>query len=63
MSVMNDESDAEQFVPTCPFCGSQDVEQESAFGSEISKSQYYCNGCHTMFERLKYDGERPDTGR
>jgi transposase-like protein len=47
----------------CPFCGSTDVERESAFGSEISKSQYYCNGCSTMFERLKFDGKRPNTGR
>jgi hypothetical protein len=45
----------------CPFCESTDVEQESQFGSEISKSQYYCNGCHTVFERIKYDGKRPDT--
>ena len=48
---------------TCPFCGSTDVELESAFGSEISKSQYYCNGCSTMFERIKFDGKRPNTGR
>ncbi len=47
----------------CPFCDSDDTEQESAFGSEISKTQYYCNGCNTMFERIKYDGENPDTGR
>ncbi|MDY6765526.1 MAG: hypothetical protein SV377_07605 [Halobacteria archaeon] len=50
-------------TPTCPFCGSIDVEEESIFGSEISQSQYYCNGCNTVFERIKYDGELPDTGR
>lgn len=49
--------------PTCPFCGSSDVELESAFGSEISKSQFHCNDCLTVFERLKWDGKRPDTGR
>jgi hypothetical protein len=49
--------------PTCPYCESTDVTLESAFGSEISKRQYYCHGCRTVFERLKYDGERPDTGR
>jgi len=43
----------------CPHCGSADVEQESKFGSEISKSQYYCNGCNTVFERIKYDGKQP----
>ena len=47
----------------CPFCGSDDSELESTFGSEVSKSQYYCNNCHTVFERLKYDGAMPDTGR
>ncbi|SFS90616.1 PaaD-like zinc ribbon domain-containing protein [Halostagnicola kamekurae] len=47
----------------CPFCGSEDTERESAFGSEISKTQYYCNGCNTMFERIKYDGANPETGR
>ena len=47
----------------CPFCGSDDSELESTFGSEVSKSQYYCNNCHTIFERIKYDGAMPDTGR
>ncbi|SEH51493.1 MULTISPECIES: hypothetical protein [Halopenitus] len=53
--------DADEPTVGCPFCDSTDVEQESQFGSEISKSQYYCNGCHTVFERIKYDGKRPDT--
>lgn len=47
----------------CPFCGSADTELESTFGTEVSKSQYYCNGCATVFERIKYDGAMPDTGR
>ena len=47
----------------CPFCGSNDSELESTFGSEVSKSQYYCNNCHTVFERIKYDGAMPSTGR
>lgn len=46
----------------CPFCESADTERESAFGSEISKMQYYCNGCNTVFERIKFDGKQPDTG-
>ncbi|WP_457852047.1 PaaD-like zinc ribbon domain-containing protein [Halalkalicoccus salilacus] len=46
----------------CPFCGSADTERESAFGSEISKMQYYCNGCNTVFEHIKFDGKQPDTG-
>ena len=49
--------------PECPFCGSTDTEVESAFGSEVSKTQYYCHGCATVFERIKFDGDLPDTGR
>lgn len=54
------ESDADMDA-TCPFCESTDVKRESRFGSEISKSQYYCNGCNTVFERIKYDGRLPDS--
>lgn len=57
---MNDQTELEV---SCPFCESTDTEQESAFGSEISKTQYYCHGCNTVFERIKYDGANPDTGR
>ncbi|WP_202614559.1 PaaD-like zinc ribbon domain-containing protein [Halostella litorea] len=53
-------ADVETPYVECPHCGSGDVEQESKFGSEISKSQYYCNGCNTVFERIKYDGKQPD---
>ncbi|MGZ0747249.1 MULTISPECIES: PaaD-like zinc ribbon domain-containing protein [unclassified Haloparvum] len=60
MAVTNQHSERDV---TCPFCESTDTEQESAFGSEISKTQYYCNGCRTVFERIKYDGQNPDTGR
>lgn len=37
----------------CPFCASSDTEQFSAFGSAVSTSQYYCNGCRTVFEFMK----------
>ena len=53
----------EEAGPTCPFCGSTDTEPESAFGSEVSAEQHYCHGCHTVFERIKYDGASADTGR
>lgn len=43
----------------CPFCDATDVERASTFGSEVSKAQYYCNDCNTVFERLKYDGKQP----
>lgn len=42
---------------TCPFCLSTDTEQFSAFGSAVSTSQYYCNGCRTVFEFFKRTGE------
>lgn len=64
MTTTTDESDTDApSGPECPFCGSTDTERESAFGSEISKEQYYCHGCRTMFERIKYDNEMADTGR
>lgn len=53
-------SDTKEPAIECPHCGSSDVEQESAFGSEVSKSQYYCRDCRTVFERIKYDGKLPD---
>jgi len=40
----------------CPFCGSADTEPFSAFGSALSTSQYYCNGCRTVFEFMKRRG-------
>lgn len=69
MSAMTDPTDSPDSsgpsdpVVECPFCGSTDVAKESDFGSEISKEKYYCNGCKTVFERIKYDGKQPDTGR
>lgn len=59
----DDPGDAGGPRPTCPFCASVDVELESPFGGEVSKTRYYCNSCRTVFERLKYDGRRPGTGR
>jgi hypothetical protein len=40
----------------CPFCDSADTEQFSAFGSALSTSQYYCNGCRSVFEFMKRRG-------
>lgn len=41
--------------PTCPFCGAEDVELLSLFGSQLLTEQYYCRACHTPFERVKDD--------
>ncbi|HUP00839.1 MAG TPA: hypothetical protein VM737_04880 [Gemmatimonadota bacterium] len=44
---------------TCPHCGSSDVELESAFGSSLMTGQYYCRGCRTVFERIKWEDDDP----
>ena len=37
----------------CPFCDGTDTKLFSAFGSQLSVSTYWCNHCHTAFEKLK----------
>ena len=39
----------------CPYCGSTDTELFSLFGQQLLTVQYYCNTCHTPFERVKDD--------
>jgi DNA-directed RNA polymerase subunit RPC12/RpoP len=39
----------------CPFCGSDRTELFSLFGQQLLTVQYYCNSCHTPFERVKDD--------
>jgi len=43
----------------CAFCDSTDTEMIALFGGFLLASQYYCNGCHTVFEvvRWKEDAE------
>ncbi|WP_435064398.1 PaaD-like zinc ribbon domain-containing protein [Halobaculum sp. EA56] len=56
--------DSDEEGLSCPFCDSTDVVKDSDFGPEISKSQYYCRGCETPFERIKFgESRRPETGR
>ncbi|HEY7462143.1 MAG TPA: methyltransferase domain-containing protein [Gemmatimonadota bacterium] len=43
----------------CPFCGGADTRLESAFGSTVGFAQYWCDGCRTVFEYLKWDEEPP----
>jgi hypothetical protein len=40
---------------SCPFCGSDRTELFSLFGQQLLTVQYYCNSCHTPFERVKDD--------
>ncbi|MDX1624356.1 MAG: hypothetical protein R3199_10310 [Gemmatimonadota bacterium] len=46
----------------CPHCGSTDVELEAPFGGSLMTRQYWCNGCRTVFEHVKWDAEK-DPGR
>jgi DNA-directed RNA polymerase subunit RPC12/RpoP len=39
----------------CPYCSSNDTELFSLFGQQLLTVQYYCNACHTPFERIKDD--------
>ena len=39
--------------PTCPFCGSTDTAEESAFGPTPCRSIRYCNSCRNPFEGFK----------
>lgn len=38
----------------CPHCGSEDTELMSPFGSVLANAQYYCQGCRTTFEYVKW---------
>lgn len=46
-----------EHVP-CAFCGSQDTELHSPFGSALSLATYWCRACRTAFEWIKWDGPR-----
>jgi ribosomal protein L37AE/L43A len=53
----SDSIDARERVVACPFCHSTEVELLSLFGSQLSTDQWYCQQCHTPFERFRHDGE------
>jgi hypothetical protein len=38
----------------CPFCDGVDTKLFAAFGSQLLVSTYWCNHCHTAFEKLKW---------
>ena len=46
-------------LPSCPFCGSDDTEVMSLFGSSPLTSQYYCRGCRSAFEQVKWGTPPP----
>ncbi len=37
----------------CPFCGSEETQQENPFGPTLCRQIYYCNSCRQSFERFK----------
>ncbi|HET6362047.1 MAG TPA: hypothetical protein VFH11_08315 [Gemmatimonadota bacterium] len=43
----------------CPHCDSRDVELEAAFGGSLMSSQFYCRGCRTVFEWVKWESAGP----
>ena len=45
--------------PECPFCGSHETELMSLFGSSALTSQYYCRGCRSAFEQVKWGTPPP----
>lgn len=40
--------------PTCPFCGGSDTELHALFGSHASVTTYWCRGCRSPFEQLRW---------
>ena len=46
-------------LPGCPFCGSDDTELMSLFGSSPLTSQYYCRRCRSVFEQVKWGTPPP----
>lgn len=43
-------------APDCPFCGGEETEMMSAFGSHASVSTYWCRRCRSPFETMKWRG-------
>lgn len=46
----------------CPHCGTTDVAVESQFGSSLMTRQFYCRGCRTVFEWVKWEPEEHPGG-
>ena len=44
-------------APACPFCGSEQTEQVSAWGGQMITSQARCAACNTYFEVVQQDFE------
>ncbi len=55
MQYNTSEPEAQGVRVLCPYCGSHQTELFSLFGQQLLTVQYYCNACHTPFERIKDD--------
>jgi hypothetical protein len=42
--------------PPCTFCGGEETEIMSSFGSHASVSTYWCRTCGSPFEMMKWRG-------
>lgn len=40
-------------TPACPYCGSDDVRSEGAFGGAVCKVPFSCRSCGSTFDALK----------
>lgn len=47
--------------PHCSFCGSDDVERISVFGTAQLVRQYYCKKCRSVFEHIRWQDEDQDS--
>lgn len=41
--------------PPCPFCDSTETELISPFGGQLTVAGYWCRGCRTGFEYIKWE--------
>ena len=41
-------------APPCPFCGDEETELTSPFGGQLSVASYWCLGCRSPFEFMKW---------
>lgn len=55
MGYNDTETTETEAVVECPYCRSTDTECLALFGQQLLTVQYYCNACHTPFERIKDD--------
>jgi len=56
------DSDTREKGPACPFCQSENTAMMALFGSQLLTSQYYCNGCHTVFEVVRHEAASASAG-